>query len=115
MIKSAAKGFIALGLKETHAVAIMAANCPEWFATSYASVFAGGLPCGIYTTSSPDITSYICQNASADILILDDLDMLIKIINGRGTISNAFPGIAYVILITGSEDDIRKGIKDKIY
>ena len=109
MIKAAAKGFIALGLRETHAVAIMAANCPEWFATSYASIFAGGLPCGIYPTSSPEIASYICQSASADILMLDDLDLLIKIINGRGNISHAFPSVKYVVLINANEEDIKQG------
>ena len=109
MIEMAAKGFIALGLKESHAVAIMAPNCPEWFASSYASIFAGGIPCGIYTTSSPDIASYICKNASADILLLEDLNMLINIIDGRGSILNAFPDLKYAILINASENDIKEG------
>ena len=92
----------------------MAGNCPEWFAAQYASIFAGGIPCGIYPTSSPEIASYICENASADILMVDDLEMLIKIINDRRTISNAFPGVKYVILISATENDIKKGeiIKD---
>ena len=114
MIKAAAKGFIALGLRETHAVAIMSANCPEWFATSYASIFAGGIPCGIYPTSSPEIASYICQSASADILMLDDLDLLIKIINGRGNISDAFPSVKYVILVNANEEDIKQGSSFKV-
>ena len=109
MIQTAAKGFIALGLKESHAVAIMATNCPEWFASSYASIFAGGIPCGIYPTSSSDITSYICKNASADILILDDLNMLINIIDSRGSISNAFPDLKHVVLINAGENVIKEG------
>ena len=109
MIKTAAKGFIKLGLRETHAVAIMASNCPEWFTTSYASIFAGGIPFGIYQTSSPGIASYICQNSSADILILDDLDLLITIIDGRGNITDSFPNVKYVILINSSEEDIKQG------
>ena len=104
-----AKGFIALGLHETHGVAIMAANCPEWFATSYASIFAGGIPCGIYPTSSPEIASYICQNSSADILILDDLDMLKKIIDGKKNIKSSFPNVNHVILINANEKDIQSG------
>ena len=94
----------------------MAGNCPEWFATQYASIFAGGIPCGIYPTSSPEIASYICENASADILMVDDLEMLIKIIADRRTVSKAFPGVKYVILISASEDDIKKGnILDSMY
>ena len=110
MIKAAAKCFSVLGLKETHAVAIIAANCPEWFATSYASIFAGGIPCGIYPTSSPEIASYICKNASTDILIMDDIDMLLKVIDGRGTIADAFPGVKYVILINASDENIKTGM-----
>ena len=92
----------------------MAGNCPEWFAAQYASIFSGGIPCGIYPTSSPEIASYICENASADILMVDDLEMLIKIINDRRTISKAFPGVKCVILISATENDIKKGeiIKD---
>ena len=109
MITSVAKGLIALGLEETHAVAIMAGNCPEWFATQYSAIFAGGIPCGIYPTSSPEIASYICENASADILMVDDLEMLTKIIDGRGTISKAFPGVKHVILISANDEDIKLG------
>ena len=87
----------------------MAGNCPEWFSAQYAAIFAGGIPCGIYPTSSPEIASYICENASADILMVDDLEMLIKIIDGRGSISKAFPGIKHVILINSSETEMIKG------
>ena len=87
----------------------MAGNCPEWFSAQYAAIFAGGIPCGIYPTSSPEIATYICENASADILMVDDLEMLTKIIDGRGTISNAFPGVKHVLLISASDDDIKLG------
>ena len=109
MITSVAKGLIALGLKETHAVAIMAGNCPEWFSAQYAAIFAGGIPCGIYPTSSSEIASYICGNASADILMVDDLEMLVKIVDGRGSISNAFPGVKHVILINANENEMTQG------
>ena len=109
MIQTAAKGFIALGLRENHAVAIMAANCPEWFTSIYATIFAGGIPCGIYTTSSPDIASYICANASADILLLEDINMLTEVMSGRENLSEAFPELKYAVLINSSDDDIKRG------
>ena len=87
----------------------MAGNCPEWFSAQYAAIFAGGIPCGIYPTSSSEIASYICGNASADILMVDDLEMLVKIIDGRGSISNAFPSVKHVILIDANDNDIIKG------
>ena len=42
-----------LGLTPLHGVGIMAHNHPNWFVSSLASIFAGGLSCGIYTTNSP--------------------------------------------------------------
>ena len=87
----------------------MAPSCPEWFVSIYAPIFAGGIPCGIYTTSSPEMASYICENASADILLLDDLSMLISVINGKGSISNAFPGVKHTILINANDNDVKEG------
>ena len=92
----------------------MAGNCPEWFSAQYAAIFAGGIPCGIYPTSSSEIASYICGNASADILMVDDLEMLVKIVDGRGSISNAFPGVKHVILINANENEMTQGIILKI-
>ena len=108
-IKACAKGLIALGLEERNAVAIMARNCPEWFVTSYAAIFAGGIHCGIYQTSSPEIVSYVCQNASASILLVENLEMLINIVEGKGNIKKAFPTVKYVVLIDTNEKDIKRG------
>ena len=100
---------IALGLKERNAVAIMARNCPEWFVTSYGAIFAGGIHCGIYQTSSPEIVSYVCQNASASILVVENLEMLVNILEGRGNIKQVFPTVKYVVLIDASVKDMKKG------
>ena len=59
-----------------HGVGIMAQNHPNWFVSSLASIFAGGLCCGIYTTSSPATVKYICGHAPVDVLILQDHHML---------------------------------------
>ena len=40
---------------------------------------------------------------------MDDIDMLIKVIDGRGTIADAFPGVKYVILINASDENIKEG------
>ena len=45
------RGFLRLGLERQSAVGIMGANCPEWFISSVAAIFAGGLSCGVYTTN----------------------------------------------------------------
>jgi hypothetical protein len=40
---AAAKGFMALGLERKNSVGIMSSNSPEWFISSIAAIFAGGL------------------------------------------------------------------------
>ena len=37
------RGFLRLGLERQNAVGIMGANSPEWFISSVAAIFAGGL------------------------------------------------------------------------
>ena len=44
--------------------------------SSLASIFAGGLSCGLYTTNSPATTKYICQQAPLDFLVLQNIQMM---------------------------------------
>ena len=44
--------------------------------SSLASIFAGGLSCGLYTTNSPATTKYICQQAPLDFIVLQDIQMM---------------------------------------
>ena len=87
----------------------MAPNCPEWYLSSWASIFAGGLSAGIYYTNSPDVVSYITNHASTDILVLENLQLLIKVLDGKSSIFEALPDVKHVILIEGNEDEILKG------
>ena len=105
----AAKAFIKLGLKESHAVGIMAPNCPEWFLSSWASIFSGGLSAGIYYTNSADIVSYITNHASTDILVLENLELLLKVLDGKPSITEAFPDVKHVVLIEYTMEGLDKG------
>ena len=109
-IKTAAKAFVKLGLNESHAIGIMAPNCPEWYLSSWASIFAGGLSAGIYYTNSPDVVSYITKHASTDILVLENLALLIKILDGKSSILEALPDVKHVILIENSAEELKQGI-----
>jgi long-chain-fatty-acid--CoA ligase ACSBG len=40
-VRTAAKGFIALGLEPFHSVCILGFNAPEWFISDLAAIFAG--------------------------------------------------------------------------
>ena len=53
----------------------MGANSPEWFISSVADIFAGGLSCGIYTTNSPDIVSYMSTHAPFNVMVVQVVDL----------------------------------------
>ena len=55
-VRTVAKAFIKLGLKPLHSTCILGFNAPEWHISAVASVVAGGLTAGIYTTNSADAT-----------------------------------------------------------
>ncbi|XP_023339812.1 long-chain-fatty-acid--CoA ligase ACSBG2 isoform X2 [Eurytemora carolleeae] len=80
-IRSVAKAFINLGLKQHHAVNIIGFNAPEWHISNIASVVAGGLATGIYTTNSQDSVRYVAQHSRANIIVLEDQEQLDKILN----------------------------------
>ena len=57
--RAAARGLLAVGLERQKGVGIMGFNSPEMIFSFLASVFAGGLSCGIYPTSSGETVSYL--------------------------------------------------------
>ena len=70
-IKSTAKAFIKLGLKPGNSVVIIGSNSSNWFISNIAAIFAGGIPAGIYSTSSYEQCKYITNNCKAVIAIAD--------------------------------------------
>ena len=62
-------------------------NAPEWHISNIASVLAGGLACGLYTTSSPEALAYKVTHSRADILVIEDGEQLDKVREaGAGTV-----------------------------
>nr|XP_033792808.1 long-chain-fatty-acid--CoA ligase ACSBG2-like isoform X2 [Geotrypetes seraphini]XP_033792818.1 long-chain-fatty-acid--CoA ligase ACSBG2-like isoform X2 [Geotrypetes seraphini]XP_033792826.1 long-chain-fatty-acid--CoA ligase ACSBG2-like isoform X2 [Geotrypetes seraphini] len=78
--RAAAKGFLKLGLERFHGVAILGFNCPEWFFADIGAIMAGGIPAGIYVTSSPEACQYVAENCKANILVVENHQQLTKIL-----------------------------------
>jgi len=95
--KSAAKAFIKLGLKRFHGVGILGFNSPEWHISAVASVFAGGLTAGIYTTNSVDAVRYVAEHSRANIMVVEDAEQYAKI----EAIYDRLPELQTVIQYTG--------------
>ena len=87
----------------------MAHNCPAWYLSSWAATFSGGLSAGIYYTNAPDVVSYITSHASTDILVLENLKLLWKILDHKENLATAFPSVKVVVLIESNKEEINEG------
>ncbi|KAJ8278567.1 hypothetical protein GJAV_G00088990 [Gymnothorax javanicus] len=78
--RTAAKGFLKLGLERYHGVGILGFNSSEWFIADIASILAGGFAVGIYTTNSAEACQYVADNCQANILVVENHKQLEKIL-----------------------------------
>ncbi|BBO77619.1 fatty-acid--CoA ligase [Desulfosarcina widdelii] len=102
-VLTTAKAFMALGLEAGKAVNILANNCPQWFIGDLAAIFAGAVPGGIYTTSSPEQCLYIAQHSEANIVVVEDGAQLKKF---EGLWPD-LPDLKAIVMMNGSDDDPR--------
>ena len=98
-VRITAKAFMALGLEAGKAVNILANNCPHWFISDLAAIFAGAVPGGIYTTSSPEQCHYIAEHSEANIVVVEDADQLAKF---EG-LWPRLPDLKAIVLMNGSD------------
>ena len=53
-VRKVARALISLGTQPGRGVCIIGYNSPEWFFADIGAIYAGAVPAGIYTTSSPE-------------------------------------------------------------
>ena len=102
-VRTTAKAFMALGLAAGKAVNILAYNCPQWFISDLAAIFAGAVPGGIYTTSTPEQCLYIAEHSEANIVVVEDASQLKKF---EGLWSR-LPDLKAIVMMNGSDTDER--------
>lgn len=100
-VMRAAGGFMKLGLEPGRAVSIIGFNCPQWLIADLAAIAAGGVPAGIYTTSSPDLCAYVAGHCEAQIAVVEDAEQLAKFKQVRGEL----PELKAIVMMYGSDDD----------
>ncbi len=82
-VQRAARAMIALGLPRGGKVAILGFNRPEWVIFDHASMMAGGVPAGIYTTCSAEEVQYIVHHSEAHLVLVENAAQLAKVIAKR--------------------------------
>ncbi|MDA3898035.1 MAG: AMP-binding protein [Desulfobacteraceae bacterium] len=100
-VRTTARAFIGLGLEVGNAISILGNNCPQWFISDLAGIFAGGVPGGIYTTNSPEQCQYIAEHSEANIAVVENAEQLAKFKEIRGNL----PDLKAIILMNGSDPD----------
>ena len=101
MVVHLAMVFIKLGLEPRNSVGIIAFNCPEWFYSELAAIFAGGIAAGVYTTNSPDAVRHILLKSNGNIVVIDDEKQLAKI----KEIRHKLPLLKAIIQLNGPFDE----------
>ncbi|CAG9797104.1 unnamed protein product [Chironomus riparius] len=87
-VEEIAKVFIKFGLKRHETVAVLAFNSIEWFITEMATIHAGGIATGIYTTNSVHSTKYILESSNASIIVVDEAKQMEKIREIKDSLPN---------------------------
>lgn len=113
-VEAAARALIALGVgtglpgrpgsaqapsEASGAVAILGFNRPEWTITDLAAAMAGGVPVGLYTTSSPEEVAYILNHSEAPGILVEDTDQLAKVLDRAAEL----PHLRFAVLMEGVE------------
>jgi len=97
-VKTTARAFMTLGLEKGKAISILGDNCPQWFISDLAGIFAGAVPGGIYATNSPEQCQYISAHSEANIAVVENANQLAKF----KQIRDQLPDLKAIVLMNGS-------------
>jgi long-subunit acyl-CoA synthetase (AMP-forming) len=102
-VRRTARAFIALGLEPGGAISILGSNRPEWLLSNLAAIYAGGVPTGLYLTSSAPQCQYIARHNASALAVVEDAEALAKI----SEVWHALPDLEAVVMMNGSDPDER--------
>jgi long-subunit acyl-CoA synthetase (AMP-forming) len=100
-VMQTARGFTALGLEPRQGVAILGFNRPEWFLADVGAIAAGGLPAGIYTSSSAEQCQYIAHHCEAAVVVVENAVHLETLLSIRPQL----PRLKAIVLMEGDSPE----------
>jgi long-chain acyl-CoA synthetase len=83
-VEAFASALISSGLTRGAAVCVLMGNVPEWPVCDLGTIAAGGVGCGLYTTSSAEQCGYIIRHSDAEFVVVDTAAQLEKVLSVRG-------------------------------
>jgi long-subunit acyl-CoA synthetase (AMP-forming) len=96
-VRQVARALIAIGTPPKSGICIIGYNCPEWFFADVGSIYAGAMPAGIYTTSSPEQCEYIAKHCDASVVFVENKTQLDKFLQVR----DRLPNLKALVLMQG--------------
>ncbi|MCG6922963.1 MAG: AMP-binding protein [Acidobacteria bacterium] len=96
-VRRAARGLVALGVGPGTGVTIMSFSRPEWYVANIATMAAGGLPAGVYTTNTPAQCHYIADHAEAVVAIVENRQYLERFLAVR----ERLPRLKTIVMMEG--------------
>ena len=99
-VSRAARGFLELGHRAGQSVVIIGFNRPEWMISDLAAIAAGGVPAGIYTSSTADQCHYIAEHSEAAVAVVENDEQLDKFLAVR----DRLPDLRGIVLMEGSSE-----------
>ncbi|MFL6282450.1 MAG: AMP-dependent synthetase/ligase, partial [Pyrinomonadaceae bacterium] len=82
-----ASALLASGLTRGASVCVLMGNVPEWPVCDVGTIAAGGVGCGLYTTSSAEQCAYIIKHSDAEFVVVDTWAQLEKVFSVRDELS----------------------------
>jgi long-chain acyl-CoA synthetase len=98
-VRRFALGLHALGFKQKGALAIQSFNREEWLVADLAAMALGGVPVGIYTTSSAEQIEYILRHSEAEFFLVENA----RYLAGALALRERLPHLRHVIVMDAAD------------
>jgi long-chain acyl-CoA synthetase len=105
-VKRCALGLHGLGFRSGSTLPILAFNREEWLVTALAAMALGGVPVGVYTTSSPEQVRYIVEHCEAEFLLVENEKHLATALAARERV----PRLRHILVMEASSHPLPQGV-----
>ena len=105
-VRQVARALIAMGSRPGAGICIIGYNSPEWFFANVGAIYAGAMPAGIYTTSSPEQCEYIARHCEASVVFVENQEHLDKFLKVRGNL----PNLKTLVVMQGTGEPAQPGV-----